>query len=82
MLGLLPAVPVHAGMPMLLSPDKKLKARMISFTALPKWDQDHHEKALEAFKRSCRVMGKTNQTRRRPGFTGTYADWADRKSVV
>ena len=63
-------------MPIITSPDKKLKAHIVSFAELSRWDNDQYERALVAFKRSCRVMGKANQGKMRPGFTGNYADWS------
>jgi len=71
-----PLAQASANMPIITSPDKKLKAHIVSFAELSGWDRDQHEKALDAFKRSCRVMGKTSQTKLRPGFTGRYSDWS------
>jgi len=66
----------HAGKPVLVSPDKKLKAHIIAFADLSRWQRDAHEKALATFKRSCRTITKANQTRKRRGFMGTYGDWS------
>ncbi len=63
-------------MPVILSPDKKLKAHIISFDELTNWQRDSHEQALLAFKRSCLVIRKSNQSKLRPGFMGTYAEWS------
>jgi peptidoglycan lytic transglycosylase A len=71
-----PMVSAHATTAVILSPDKKLTAHFINFADLPKWRQDEHEKALAAFKRSCRAMARANQNKKHPGFMGSYADWA------
>ncbi len=71
-----PMATAYAGTPVVLSPDKKLKAHFTDFTRLPGWRQDKHEKALGTFRRSCRAMGKANQSKKQPGFMGSYTDWA------
>ncbi len=71
-----PLAKAYANMPLITSPDKKLKAHIVGFADLSGWERDQHEKALVAFKRSCRVMGKTSQSKLRPGFTGRYSDWS------
>lgn len=60
----------------IVSPDNKLTAQLVSFDDLARWPLDRHSAALATFRRSCGVMRKTSQTKIRPGFTGTYADWA------
>lgn len=74
-LGLSPGAAAYAERADILSPDKRLKAHAINFSQLSGWRQDQHEKALVAFKRSCSAMNKASQTRKRPGFSGTYAQW-------
>lgn len=71
-----PLAKANANMPIITSPDKKLEAHIVGFADLSGWDLDQQEKALLAFKRSCRVMGKSSQSKLRPGFTGRYADWS------
>jgi len=71
-----PISTVNAKMPVIQSPDKKLKAHIISFEELTNWQRDKHEQALLAFKRSCLVIAKSNQTRLRQGFMGTYSEWS------
>jgi len=75
-LALSPLAKAYANMPIITSPDKKLKAHIVDFADLSGWDLDQQEKVLVAFKRSCRVMGKSSQSKLRPGFTGKYADWS------
>ena len=75
-LAMSPVVTARANMPIITSADKKLKAHIVDFADLSQWDRDQHEKALVAFKRSCRVMGKSGQGKVWPGFTGRYADWS------
>ena len=70
---LLPTTLAHAGTPTLLSPDKRLKAHLVSFEDLSSWPRDHHEEALRAFRRSCLAIDKSSKTKKRPGFMGTYA---------
>jgi len=72
----MPMATAYAGTPAILSPDKKLNAHFTEFSRLSGWRQDEHEKALGAFRRSCRAMGKANQSKKRPGFMGSYSDWA------
>ena len=66
----------NANMPIITSSDKKLKAHIVDFADLSGWDLDQQEKALVTFKRSCRVMAKSSQSKLRQGFTGRYSDWS------
>jgi len=60
----------------LQSADKRLKAWIVSFSDLSNWPNDHHEKALATFRRSCGKMRTASQSRLRPGFMGRYKDWS------
>lgn len=49
--------------------------RPASFTALPGWQQDAQQEAVEAFRKSCTRIMKKDATEKFGNFAGTYGDW-------